>query len=150
MPNGNIRTDARYVERDTERTIRHRNKGYYRVLHWPIWIFVFFIAPGPLTFDLFERGFDRRTFAWLAAVLCATAVAALRGHERRYFYGSVWAVTIAQPVRWAMWGVLPAPRAGDLAKLAMISRYPHVRRPPVAPRTPATHSADCTLGIGGF
>ena len=26
--------------------------------HWPIWIFVFFIAPGPLTFDLFERGFD--------------------------------------------------------------------------------------------
>ena len=42
-----------------DRKIRTRNKGYYRVLHWPIWIFVFFIAPGPLTFDLFERGLRR-------------------------------------------------------------------------------------------
>ena len=41
-----------------------RNKLHYRFNHWPIWIFVFFIAPGPLTFDLFERGFDR---AWLVA-----------------------------------------------------------------------------------
>ena len=48
-----------FIERDTERKIRHRNKLYYRFNHWPIWIFVFFIAPGPLTFDLFERGFDR-------------------------------------------------------------------------------------------
>ena len=79
MPDEKIRTDARYVERDTERTIRYRNKRYYRVLHWPIWIFVFFIAPGPLTFDLFERGFDRRTLAWLSVVVCATAVAALWG-----------------------------------------------------------------------
>ena len=30
------------------------------------------------------------------------------GHERRYFYGSVWAVTIAQPVLWFMWKTLPA------------------------------------------
>ena len=29
------------------------------------------------------------------------------GHERRYFYGSVWAVTIAQPVLWFMWKALP-------------------------------------------
>ena len=35
-----------------DRKIRLRNKLYYRVNHWPIWIFVFFIAPGPLTFDL--------------------------------------------------------------------------------------------------
>ena len=58
-----IETDARFIEYDHERKIRHRNKTYYRVLHWPIWIFVFFIAPGPLTFDLFARGFDARMVA---------------------------------------------------------------------------------------
>lgn len=211
MPDATIRTDARFVERDTERKIRHRNKGYYRASHWPIWIFVFFIAPGPLTFDLFERGFDRRMLGWLALVLCATAVAALRGrlpgceprpyiirftedspnplyrricyttawgevvafavlnlaglvyaalfgewrlkqiydlayfplagsvwmlgafgclprvkastqgegHERRYFYGSVWAVTIAQPALWFLWKVTPATQTGDVAKLVI-------------------------------
>jgi hypothetical protein len=30
------------------------------------------------------------------------------GHERRFFYGSVWAVCIAQPVLWLLWPVLPA------------------------------------------
>ena len=79
MADVNVRTDARYIELDTERTIRHRNKTYYRVLHWPIWIFVFFIAPGPLTFDLFERGVDQRTMTWLSVVLFCTGVAALRG-----------------------------------------------------------------------
>jgi hypothetical protein len=209
MPDVNIRTDARYVELDTGRKIRYRNKLYYRVLHWPIWIFVFFIAPGPLTFDLFARGFDRRATIWLSVVLLGTAIGAVRGrlpgceprpyiirftedrpnplyrrvcyttawgevvafaalnaaglayavatgewrlkqmyeaayfpiagtvwvlgasgrlprvkrstqgegHERRYFYGSVWAVTIAQPVLWVMWKALPPTRAGDLAKL---------------------------------
>ena len=29
------------------------------------------------------------------------------GHERRYFYGSVWAVCWAQPALWLMWKVLP-------------------------------------------
>jgi hypothetical protein len=211
MADVNVRTNARYIELDTERKIRHRNKTYYRVLHWPIWIFVFFIAPGPLTFDVFERGFDQRTIAWLSIVLVCTGVAALRGrlpgcepapyiirftedrpnplyrrvcyttawgeviafsllniaglawavvtgewrlkqmylatyfpiagtvwflgamgrlprvkpstqgegHERRYFYGTVWAVTIAQPVLWVMWKVLPATRAGDVTKLAV-------------------------------
>jgi len=204
-------THARYIELDTARKIRHRNKTYYRVLHWPIWIFVFFIAPGPLTFDLFERGFDQRLISWLALVFVGTAVAGLRGrlpgcepapyiirftedrpnplyrrvcyttawgeviafavlnaagmawavltgewqlkqmyvaayypiagtvwllgalgrlprvksstqgegHERRYFYGSVWAVTIAQPVLWVMWKLLPATRAGDVTKLTV-------------------------------
>jgi len=79
MPDVNPRTDARSVELDTDRTIRHRNKVYYRALHWPIWIFVFFISPGPLTFGLFERGFDRRTLIWLSLVLFGTGVAALRG-----------------------------------------------------------------------
>src|SRR5919106_37883 len=79
MAEVSIPTAARYIELDTDRTIRHRNKTYYRVLHWPIWIFVFFIAPGPLTFDLFERGFDRRLLAWLAVVLVGTGIAGLRG-----------------------------------------------------------------------
>ena len=30
------------------------------------------------------------------------------GHERRYFYGSVWAVCIAQPTLWLLWSVLAA------------------------------------------
>ena len=40
------------------------------------------------------------------------------GHERRYFYGSVWAVTIAQPILGVLWKTLPASRAADGAKLA--------------------------------
>ncbi len=210
MPETRARSDALYVEFDTDRQIRHRNKGYYRVLHWPIWVFVFFIAPGPLTFDLFESGFDARLILWLSLVTVATAVAGLRGrlpgcerrpyiirftedrpnplyrrvcyttawgevvafavlntaglayaamtgewrlrqmydaayfpiagsfwilgavgllprvkpstqgegHERRYFYGSVWAVTIAQPVLWILWKTLPVGRGADALKLA--------------------------------
>ena len=41
------------------------------------------------------------------------------GHERRYFYGSVWAVCIAQPVLWLLWTVLPAGRVFDVIKLAV-------------------------------
>jgi hypothetical protein len=41
------------------------------------------------------------------------------GHERRYFYGSVWAVAIAQPVLWMLWKLLPAGRAFDGIKLAV-------------------------------
>lgn len=209
MSQPTVDTDALYVEFDSHRKIRHRNKRYYRLLHWPIWIFVFFIAPGPLTFDLFESGFDARMLTWLAVVLVGTGAAALvgrlpgsepapyiirftedrpnplyrricyttawgeviafaalniaglayavatgewrlrqmyemayfplagtvwamgalgllprvkrstqgEGHERRYFYGSVWAVTIAQPILWILWRTLPATRVGDLAKL---------------------------------
>ena len=204
-------THARFIELDTERKIRHRNKLYYRINHWPIWIFVFFIAPGPLTFDLFERGFDGRLIAWLSVVLVATALAGVRGrlpgcepapyiirftedrpnplyrrvcyttawgevvafavlniaglayaavtgewrlkqmyetayfpiagtfwilgaagllprvkrstkgegHERRYFYGSVWAVAIAQPVLGLLWKVLPQNPVADAAKLVV-------------------------------
>ena len=81
MHNLNVSTDALYIELDSQRRIRSRNKLYYRVLHWPIWIFVFLIAPGPLTFDLIERGFrfDAPALAWLAVVLTGTAVAGVRG-----------------------------------------------------------------------
>ena len=70
---------ARRVELASDRRFRARNKISYRLAHWPIWIFVFFIAPGPLTFDLFERGFDWRMAAWLALVLAGTGIAGLRG-----------------------------------------------------------------------
>src|SRR6185503_5397393 len=67
------------VEYASHRKIRERNKLYYRFNHWPIWIFVFFIAPGPLTFDLFEHGFDARLILWLSVVLVGTGFAGLRG-----------------------------------------------------------------------
>jgi hypothetical protein len=47
---------------------RERNKNYYRVLHVPIWIWVFWILPGNLTGDLYARGPDWRHWAWLALV----------------------------------------------------------------------------------
>ena len=211
MHQANLQTDALYVELDTQRIIRHRNKLHYRFNHWPIWIFVFFIAPGPLTFQLFERGVDRQMLLWLACVIVGTGVAGLRGrlpgceaapyiirftedrpnpwyrricyttawgeviafaglntaglivalvtgewrlrqmydvayfpiagttwalgafgllprvkrstrgegHERRYFYGSVWAVAIGHPVLWMLWKFLPATRAADAVKLAV-------------------------------
>ena len=67
------------VEYTSQRKIRSRNKLYYRFNHWPLWIFVFFIAPGPLTADFFARGFDWRMSAWLAVVIAGTAIAGLRG-----------------------------------------------------------------------
>ncbi|HEU4890658.1 MAG TPA: hypothetical protein VFT47_03860 [Vicinamibacterales bacterium] len=199
------------VELASDRRFRARNKVSYRLAHWPIWIFVFFIAPGPLTFQLFERGFDRRMVTWLAVVLIGTGIAGLRGrlpgvepapyilrftedrpnplyrrvcytlawseviafavlnmaglayavvsghwalrqmydsayfpivitiwvlgvlgvlprvkpstqgegHERRFFYGSVWAVCMAQPILWVLWKLLPQARGADAIKLAV-------------------------------
>ena len=77
-----IDTHAVRIELASDRKIRTRNKLYYRVNHWPIWIFVFFIAPGPLTFDLFERGFDQRLLTWLGIVLLGTGIAGLFGKRR--------------------------------------------------------------------
>jgi hypothetical protein len=67
------------IEYAGERKIRLRNKPYYRLAHWPIWIWVFFLAPGPLTFNLFERGFHWVNWAWLAAVLIGTGIAGVFG-----------------------------------------------------------------------
>jgi hypothetical protein len=224
-------TNALYIERDSDRPIRHRNKLHYRVNHWPIWIFVFFIAPGPLTFDLFERGFDARMATWLALVLVGTGIAGWRGrlpgceptpyiirftedrpnpfyrricytiawgevvafaviniagliyalisgmwrlkqmyavayfpiagtiwllgalgrlprvkastqgegHERRYFYGSVWAVAIAQPILWALWKIVPPSRNGDALKLivfvGILAIVGYISRLGLLPRT---------------
>jgi hypothetical protein len=224
-------THARYIELDTQRKIRHRNKLHYRFNHWPIWIFVFFIAPGPLTFDLFERGFDTRIVVWLGIVLVGTGIAGLRGrlpgcepapyiirftedrpnplyrrvcytiawgevvafavlniaglayaaatgewrlkqmyevayfpiagtfwilgaggllprvkrstkgegHERRYFYGSVWAVVIAQPILGLMWKALPQNTLADAIKLVtfvgVLAFVGNLARLGVLPRT---------------
>jgi hypothetical protein len=191
------------------RPIRTRNTRLYRLAHWPIWIWVFFLAPGPLTFSLFAHGFSHTNATWLAVVLLFTGVAALRGAlpgaepapyilrfdedkpnplyrrvcytfawnavlsfallnlaglliaattgvwymkqiysyayfplsafilllgafgvlprvrpstkgegtERRYFYGSVWAVVIAQALLLAVWKILPPTHTAAIIKL---------------------------------
>jgi hypothetical protein len=58
---------------------RERNKRGYRIAHWPIWMFVFFISPGPLTFDLLNRGLDWRISVWFGIVAVATGFAAWHG-----------------------------------------------------------------------
>src|SRR5579875_3168467 len=67
------------VEYAHQRRMRVRNTTRYRAAHWPIWIWVFFLAPGPLTFQLFERGGSINNLIWLALVLLATGLAALFG-----------------------------------------------------------------------
>lgn len=67
------------VEYARERKLRERNTTLYRTAHWPIWIGVFFLAPGPLTFELFSRGFGGGNFLWLSTVMAGTGVAGLRG-----------------------------------------------------------------------
>jgi hypothetical protein len=202
---------AERVELATDRVLRTRNKIKYRLAHWPIWIWVFFIAPGPITFDLFAHGPTWPMMLWLLAVLVGTGLAGwfgklpgvepapyiLRfnedrpnplyrricytlawsevvsyailnsaglidaivhgtwrmraiydtwylpiaitmwvlgaagllprvgrstkgeGLERRYFYGSVWAVCVAQPILWFFWKALPQTRGSDIIKLAI-------------------------------
>jgi len=61
-----------------ERKIRERNTRIYRLAHWPLWIWVFFLAPGPLTFSLFAHGFSTGNLLWLGAVLLGTGIAGLR------------------------------------------------------------------------
>jgi hypothetical protein len=67
------------VEFAADRKIRERNKFWYRVAHWPLWIFVFFLVPGPLTFDLFAHGGSIRNWYWLLFVVVCTGVAGLFG-----------------------------------------------------------------------
>jgi hypothetical protein len=67
------------VEYAHEKKIRARNKTWYRVAHWPIWIWVFFLAPGPLTFNLFAHGGAWPNVIWLLVVMAVTGVAGLLG-----------------------------------------------------------------------
>ena len=41
------------------------------------------------------------------------------GHERRYFYGSVWAVSVAQPVLGLLWMWLPKTQTTNVVKLVV-------------------------------
>jgi hypothetical protein len=199
------------VEYAARRKMRERNTPLYRLAHWPIWIWVFFLAPGWLTFDLFAKGGSRWNLLWLAAVLVGTGIAAWRGKlpgsepkpyilrfdearpnplyrkvcytfawnaalsfallnlaglvdavagrqwhmmqiyrygyfplcgvilalgligvlprvrrstkgegtERRYFYGAVWSVTIAQTALLLLWKTLPKTHTTDVVKLAV-------------------------------
>jgi len=59
---------------------RTRNKLYYRILHVPIWLWVFFILPGHLTYALYVHGPNRRHAIWLALVL---VICAWRGFAGR-------------------------------------------------------------------
>lgn len=67
------------VEYASDRKLRDRNTRLYRLAHWPIWITVFYLAPGPFTFRLFTSGWDAAMAFWLSLVLVLTGVAALRG-----------------------------------------------------------------------
>ncbi len=199
------------VEYAGERKIRERNTRIYRLAHWPIWIWVFFLAPGPMTFSLFAHGFHLGNTVWLAAVMVGTGIAGLRGRmpgvepkpyilrfdedkpnplyrrvcytfawnaalnfallnlsglliasvtgvwymkqiygycylplwvlilmlgavgklprvgtstkgegtERRYFYGTVWAVTVAQTALLVLWKTMPKTQSGSQIKLAV-------------------------------
>ena len=71
------------IEYAGERKIRERNTSVYRLCHWPIWIWVFFLAPGPLTFSLFTAGFHWVNWAWLAAVLIGTGIACYKAQVAR-------------------------------------------------------------------
>ncbi len=72
-------TALRRVEYAHERKMRVRNTVRYRAAHWPIWIFVFFLAPGPLVFDIFAGRGNRWNVLWLILVMIGTGIAALRG-----------------------------------------------------------------------
>ncbi len=197
------------VELAVERRMRTRNKRIYRLAHWPVWTFVFFIAPGPMTAALFAGQATGWTLAWFVVAFTGTTAAALAGRmpgtesapyilrfgddqpnplyrrvcytvgwsvilsfvtinlvglvgavatgvwrmrelyaalylplaasvwvlgalgvlprarrstkyegiDRRYFYGSIWAVAVSQTVLLVLWKVLPETRAADIAKL---------------------------------
>src|SRR5204862_5434092 len=67
------------VEYAAQRKIRERNKKIYRIAHWPIWIWVFFIAPGPLTFRFIAHGPGWPHLVWLSIVVAGTGIAGLFG-----------------------------------------------------------------------
>ena len=78
------------------------------------------VSPPDLRWRLLPDRGDRSVF-WGARPAAAREALdpAGEGHERRYFYGSVWAVCLAQPVLGVLWKVLPHARWADALKLAV-------------------------------
>ena len=72
------------------------------------------------------------------------------GHERRYFYGSVWAVAIAQPMLWFLWKVLPRGFGYDALKLIAFVGVLAGRRLVRAAWSAAAHPADRAGRTGDF
>lgn len=67
------------IELAAERRMRTRNTLRYRLAHWPIWVWVYFIAPGPAIARLFAGQAGHWTAAWFGAVLVAVSIAAKGG-----------------------------------------------------------------------
>ncbi len=67
------------VEYAELRKMRQSNTRRYRLAHWPIWIWVFFLAPGPLTFSLFAHGGGKANLLWLFLVMACTGAAGFFG-----------------------------------------------------------------------
>lgn len=67
------------VEYAVTRKVRERNTTVYRVSHWPVWVWVYFLVPGPLIANLFHHGPDRTIGLWLASVIAVTGIASYFG-----------------------------------------------------------------------
>lgn len=80
MAGERVHKDGNLRDRVKRVVERERNKTYYRVLHMPIWLWVFFVLPGHLTYALFAFGPDWRHAVWLGIVF---AVCVWRGLEGR-------------------------------------------------------------------
>ena len=66
-----------------------------------------------------------------------------RGTSGGYFYGSVWAVCIAQPVLWLLWKALPHGRVvRRRSSWSIFWASARVRRQPRAARSAAAHASD--------
>ena len=67
------------VEYASQRKKRTRNKLHYRFNHWPIWIFVFFIAPGTADVRSVRARIRWRIVALARGGRLGTGIAGLRG-----------------------------------------------------------------------
>lgn len=67
------------VEYAEARRCRLKNKDHYRLAHWPIWVAVFFLAPGWTTFELFDHGLGWANGSWLLIVVVGTGIVGLLG-----------------------------------------------------------------------
>jgi hypothetical protein len=79
MDNATAAPYGNRVEYAVTRKVRERNTPVYRVSHWPVWAWVYFLVPGPLIANLFHRGPDRTLGLWLAFVIVATGLASYLG-----------------------------------------------------------------------